>query len=185
MTHLLAILASMSAWIHKITPESSTVPYHILSTPVSTRVSLLRIPNSLPPPLTATLLWRIFCRHGPRWTHEKEVMLTILPYRPLTSLQHPDTIDYSEYTCVLPAGIPHREIHISLRSRTNSAWPLATQPSLIDFCRFSMLHKFYAMQSGQMLKHSRIITLCRGVICRGTRYHSGSQCSIWPAPRVS
>jgi hypothetical protein len=40
MTHLLAILASTSAWIHKITPESSIVPYHIFSSPVSLRVYL-------------------------------------------------------------------------------------------------------------------------------------------------
>jgi hypothetical protein len=40
MTHLLAILASMSAWINKIIPESSIVPYHIFSSPVSLRVYL-------------------------------------------------------------------------------------------------------------------------------------------------
>jgi len=48
-----------------------------------------------------------------------------------------------------------------------------------------MLHQFYATWSRQMLEHSRIITSYRGVICRGTRFHSRSQCSIWPAPRVS
>jgi len=47
-----------------------------------------------------------------------------------------------------------------------------------------MLHQFYAMRSRQMLEHSRIITSYRWVICRGTCFHSGSQCSIWPAPRV-
>jgi len=40
MTHLLAILASTSAWIYKITPESSIVRYHIFSMPVSLRVYL-------------------------------------------------------------------------------------------------------------------------------------------------
>jgi hypothetical protein len=68
---------------------------------------------------------------------------------------------------------------------TNSVWTLATQPSLIVFCRFSILHQFYAMRSPQMLEHSPKITSSRGVICRGTRFHSGCQCSIWPAPRVS
>ena len=56
MTHLLAILALMCAWINKITPESFIVHYHSFST----HVSLLRIPNSLPLPLTTTrLLWRL------------------------------------------------------------------------------------------------------------------------------
>jgi len=40
MTHLLAILASTSAWIHKITPESSIVPYHSFSTSVFLRIYL-------------------------------------------------------------------------------------------------------------------------------------------------
>jgi len=62
MTHLLAILALMSAWINKITPESSIVHYHSFSTPVS----LLCVPHSLPLPLTTvTLMWMGFCRHGP------------------------------------------------------------------------------------------------------------------------
>jgi hypothetical protein len=40
MTHLLAILASMSAWIHKITLESSILPDQIPSTPGSLHVYL-------------------------------------------------------------------------------------------------------------------------------------------------
>ena len=32
---------------------------------ISTRVSVLRITNSLPPPLTAKLLWTIICKNGP------------------------------------------------------------------------------------------------------------------------
>jgi len=35
MTHLLPILVSTSAWIHTITPESSIVPYHIVSSLLS------------------------------------------------------------------------------------------------------------------------------------------------------
>jgi len=61
MTHLFEILASPSAWINTITPESSIAPSHSFSAPVS----LLCIPNSLSPPVTATLLWRIFCKHSP------------------------------------------------------------------------------------------------------------------------
>jgi len=38
MAHLLEILASTSAWIHKITPQSSMVPCHSFSTPVSPRM---------------------------------------------------------------------------------------------------------------------------------------------------
>jgi hypothetical protein len=48
MTHLLAILASPCAWIKRITPESSIVPYHSFSAPAF----LLALPNSLSPPLT-------------------------------------------------------------------------------------------------------------------------------------
>ena len=58
-------------------------------------------------------------------------------------------------------------------------------PDLSEFCGFSMLHQRYAKRSRQMLEHSRIITTFRGVICQGTCVHSGSQCSIWQAPRVS
>jgi len=35
MTHVIVILALMSAWIHKITPESSIIPYHCFTTPGS------------------------------------------------------------------------------------------------------------------------------------------------------
>jgi len=61
MPHLLPVLALTSAWNHKITPESFIVPYHSFST----SVSFIGVTNSLLPPLTATLWWRIFCRHGP------------------------------------------------------------------------------------------------------------------------
>jgi len=84
--------------------------------------------------------------------------------------------------CVLPADIWHTEIYNSAWSITNSVWPLATQPSLFEFCRFSMLHQFYAMLSPQILGHSHIITSYWGVICSGTSFYSSSQCSIWPAP---
>jgi len=40
MTHGLAILASSSAWIHKINPELSIVPYKIFSSPESLSVYL-------------------------------------------------------------------------------------------------------------------------------------------------
>ena len=52
MTHLLAILALMSARINKITPESSIVHYHSFATPVS----LLWVPSSLSLPLTMETL---------------------------------------------------------------------------------------------------------------------------------
>jgi len=51
-------------------------------------------------------------------------------------------------------------------------------PKSIEFCRFSMLHQFYAMWSPQMLELSHIMTMFRGVICRGSHFHSGSQCSM-------
>jgi len=90
---------------------------------------------------------------SPWWTHEREVMCTILPYQLLTELQHPDRIANHEYMCVLPVDIPRTEIHSSLRSITDSVWPLQTQPPLNEFCRFSMLHQFYALQFPQMLEH--------------------------------
>ena len=121
----------------------------------------------------------------PRWTHEREGMPTILPDWPLTQLPHPDTIDHRKYMCALLSDIPHTQMHISSRSITHPVWPLATQASIIKFCRFSMLHQFYAMRSPQILEHSRIITSYRGVIFRGTRFHSGSQCSNGPAPKIS
>jgi len=40
MTHLLAILALTCAWIHKITPESSIIPYLIFCPPVPPSVYL-------------------------------------------------------------------------------------------------------------------------------------------------
>jgi len=61
VTYLLAILALMNAWINKITPESFIIHFHSFSM----SVSLLYAPNLLPPPLTATLLGKILCRHGP------------------------------------------------------------------------------------------------------------------------
>jgi len=48
-----------------------------------------------------------------------------------------------------------------------------------------MLQHDYAMCSPQMFAHSLILTMFGGVICRGACSHSGSQCSIWPAPRNS
>jgi len=115
----------------------------------------------------------------PGWTHKREVIRTILPHWPLIQVQHPDTTHYCDYMCVLPADIPHTEIHNPSRSITHSVWPLATQQSLIELCRLSMLHQFCAMRWRRMVEHSRLITSYRGVIRRGTRFHSGSQCFIW------
>jgi len=86
--------------------------------------------------------------------------------------------------CVLPADIPHTEIRSSPQLIAHLVYPLATQPSHIEFCRFSMLHQFYAMRSPQMFEYSRIMTSYKGVICRGTHFYSAFQCFIWPAPRV-
>jgi len=73
---------------------------------------------------------KVILQTRPRWTHEREVMLTILPYRPLTCLQHPNRIEYRENSCVLPADIPYTEIHIFPWLITHSVWTLATQQSL-------------------------------------------------------
>ena len=58
-------------------------------------------------------------------------------------------------------------------------------PKSIDLNRFSMLHQFYAMQSCQILKLLHIIFMFRGVISRGTCFHSGTQWCIWQAQTVS
>jgi len=66
----------------------------------------------------------------PRWMHEREVMLMTLSYWPLSLVQHSNTIEYLETTCVLLVDIPHTVIHLSPWSIRNSVWTLATQPSL-------------------------------------------------------
>jgi len=58
-------------------------------------------------------------------------------------------------------------------------------PKSTEFCRFSMLHQFYAMQSAQILEQSHIIISFRVGICMGTWFHSGSQSYIWPDQRVT
>ena len=116
MSHLLAILALMRAWINKITPESSIVHYHSFSMPVS----LLCVPNSPSSITYCNIVVKAILQTQPRWPHEREVMFTILPCWPLTVLQHPNTIEYRENPCVLLADIPHMEIHISPRSIINS-----------------------------------------------------------------
>jgi len=73
MTPLWAILALMRAWINKIFPESSILPYHSFSKPVY----LLRAHDSLHPPLTVTWEWRIFCKHSP---DERRKWKLCLPY---------------------------------------------------------------------------------------------------------
>jgi hypothetical protein len=62
---------------------------------------------------------------------------------------------------------------------------LATQPSLTrsrlnlsSSADSQCCTNCNAMRSPQMLDLSRIMTTFRGVICRGSCFHSGSQCSI-------
>ena len=129
----------------------------------------------------------------PRWTHEREVLLAILPYRPLTELQHRNTIEYSENTCVLPADIPHMEMHISPRLVINSSMNLYNPAGThkiptksIKFCRFSMLHQFlcYAVTANaQTFTHNDYVqrSHMHGLTC-SFRF---SVHSLWPAPRVS
>jgi len=61
ISNLLAIWALTTASINKITPESSIIPYHSSSMPLS----FLCISNSFPPPLSVILFRRIFYQHGP------------------------------------------------------------------------------------------------------------------------
>jgi len=135
----------MSAWINKITPESSIIHYHSFSTPVS----LLCVPNSPSSINYCNIFVKAILQTWPRWTHAQEVMLTILPDWPPTLLQHSNMIEYHENTCVLPADIQHMEVHISPHSKSNSSMNPGNSPvtpkvptKSIGFCRFSMLHQF-------------------------------------------
>ena len=105
------------------------------------------------------------------WTYKREAMLTILHYQPLAYLQHPEAIYHGEDMCGHLADIPHTEIDYSPRWIINSVWPLSTHPSLLEFCRFPMLHQFYAMRSCQMLEHSGIITSYREAIFKCRCFH--------------
>ena len=59
-SHRIAIVAWTSPQINTFTAASFIVPYHTFFVPLSH----FWVPNSLSPPLTTTLLWRIFCRQG-------------------------------------------------------------------------------------------------------------------------
>lgn len=65
----------------------------------------------------------------PRWMHGRKGMLTILPDRLLTRLQHPNTIEYHGNTCVISEDIPHMDIYIFPPLITNSVWTLEYPPS--------------------------------------------------------
>ena len=86
---------------------------------------------------------------------------------------------------MLPADIPHMEIYISPRLITNSSVNLSnkpflttSQPNLLSSADSQCCTNFYALWSLQKLELSRIMSTFRGVICRGTCFHSGSQCSV-------
>jgi len=189
MSHLLAILALMRAWINKITPESSIVHYHSFSMPVS----LLCVPNSPSSITYCNIVVKAILQTQPRWPHEREVMFTILPCWPLTVLQHPNTLQYRENTCVLPADIPHMEIHISPRSMTNSSMNPCNSAvthkvptKSIEFCRFSMLHRFlwYAVTANpRTLMHNDYVwrSHMQGLMF----WFRFSLLQLWPAPRIS
>ena len=125
--------------------------------------------------------------------HEREVMLTILPYRPLTLLQHLNTIEYRENTCILPADIPHMETHITPRSITNSSMNPCNsaitdqvRTKSIEFCRFSMLHQFlcYVVNANaRTFTHNNYVyrSHMQGPIFS----FMFSVFILWPAPRVS
>jgi len=127
----------------------------------------------------------------PRWMHEREVMLTILHYWPLTWLQQPNTIEYRGNMSVSQPDIAHTEIYISAQSITNSVWTHSTQPSLSRSQIFPVLLilndapiilSHVVASNAQTFTHNYHF---QRVICRGTCFHSGYQCSMWPAPRVS
>ena len=143
-----------------------------------------------PSSINCNIVFKCILQTQPRWMHERDAMLMILPYSPLTLLQHPNTTEYHQHMCVLAADIPLMEIPISPLLTTNSVWTLTTQLSLTRFQIYRVLQILntvtiicHAVTSNA--KISCIITVYSGVICWGTCSHSGSQCSILPAPRVS
>ena len=183
MTHLLAIMASPSASIITITPDSSIIPYHSFSTPVS----LLPMPNSLSS-IHCNIVAKDILLTRPRWMREREVNLTILPYRPLTSLHNPDTIEYRENTCILPADIPHTEIYISPRSVTDSVWTLATHPSLwwSQICWVLQIPNAAPILCHAVTSNARTLMhnyYVQRVIHRVTWFHSGSHVLHWTSTK--
>jgi len=123
----------------------------------------------------------------PRWLHQWEVLLTILPYQWLMQLQHPNTIEYCENRCVSLADIPHMKIYIFPQSITNPVWPLANQPSLWRSQIYRVLQIRNAAPNLCHAVTSNAWTFTHNYyvfICQGTCFHSDSQCSIWPATMV-
>jgi len=91
-----------------------------------------------------------FLQMRPRRMHRREVMIVILTYRPLTKTQHPNTINHRENTSVLPADIPHIQIHIALclipkssMHPCNSAVTHKLPTKSIEFCEFPMRHQLW------------------------------------------
>jgi len=136
MTHLLHILALTSAWINKDSPESSSylIPFFLYAC-----ISSLCAKFS-PFSIHCNIVVKVILQTWPRWTQEREIMLTILPDRLLTLLQHPNTIEYCEHIRVLLADITHMEIHISPLSITNSVWTLSIQLSVTIAQKYWVVH---------------------------------------------
>jgi len=171
-------------------PDSPFKPYHSVSMSVSVHLYLYVCISHLYTKFShSSIDYHIIVKGIQQawswWTHDREVMVMILPYRLFTQLQHSNTVDNHENTSVILVDIPHTEIRISHQFITNSVWPLATPLLLIQFCRFSMLHLFYTVQSSQIRGHSCIVSMFGEVIFRGTSFHSDSPWSILPIPRVS
>jgi len=128
-----------------------------------------------------------------RWTHESDVMLTILSNRPLTYVQYPNTLEYCENTSVLPEDIPHMEIHISPRSITNcsmNCWNAAVTHKVptksIEFCIFSILHQYRYYAVTITARSSTCNEYVQGSHMQGLIFSLRfSVLKLYPAPRVS
>jgi hypothetical protein len=117
----------------------------------------------------------------------------MLPYPPLTSLQHPNTIEHREKLYVLLADIPDMEIHMSSHSMRNcnmipytSAVTHQVATISIQLYRFSKLHQFlcYVVTvNARTFTHNDYIW--RSHIL-GLMFQSRvSVLDFWPGPRVS
>jgi len=82
----------------------------------------------------------------PRWRSGRAAVLTTLPYRPVTWLPHPNTTEYHENACVLPANIQRMNIHRSPQSISTSVWTFAAQPPNSESQIYQNVQIFIAAQ---------------------------------------
>ena len=91
------------------------------------------------------IVGKVILQTQPKWIHEREVMLAILPYRLLTLLQYSIRIEDYENKCVRPVDILHTKFLISPLLIPNLVWSPVTQPWLIRSQIYRELNIFNAV----------------------------------------